>query len=126
MYTDETVLTYGKYKGKMLKEIPDEYFINVCTTGGEEQAELKKYIEANINRFVAVSLFALKKSPPIDFICLKRTYATKKAAMDSIVKPTSKSHKPVPIRAYECPECSGWHLSSKPDRGYQNKTTNKQ
>ncbi len=114
MYTDETVLDYGKYKNKKLKDIPSDYFINVCKTGGNEHTELKKYIEENIGRFPGISIFVFKHTNEfVPFICEKRTYPTKKAAMDSIAQPT-KQQKKKPIRAYECEKCSGWHLTSMP------------
>jgi hypothetical protein len=115
MYTDETILSYGRYKDKMLKDIPREYFINVYKSAGEEHAVLKQYVDANKEKYPELAIFFLRNNavPPVTFICNKRTYPTRKAAMDSIVKPTSKPKRPVPIRAYECPECSGWHLTSK-------------
>jgi uncharacterized protein (DUF3820 family)/uncharacterized protein YlaI len=121
MYTDETVLDYGKYKGKALKDIPKQYFVNTYRSGGDDHAALKEYIEANKEMFPELAIYFLKNSatPLVTFICDKRTYPTKKAAIDSIVKPTSKTSKPVPIRAYECPDCSGWHLTSKPDKRFE-------
>jgi uncharacterized protein (DUF3820 family)/uncharacterized protein YlaI len=116
MYTDETVLDYGKYKGKMLKDIPKDYFVNVYISGGDEHAKLKMYIEANLQKFpglTTIAWFNKKQDVMVEFKCNKRTYPTKKSAMDSIVIPKTKSNRPVPIRAYECPECSGWHLTSK-------------
>lgn len=123
MYTDETVLDYGKYKGKKLKDIPNQYFINIYRSGDDNHVALKEYIETNKERFHILVLHFIKKdlSPPVTFICEKRTYPTKKAAMDSIVKPISKPKKPVPIRAYECPECSGWHLTSKEIEKFKSK-----
>lgn len=123
MYTDETVLNYGKYKGKMIKDIPKDYFVNVFKTARYQQPELTEYIQANLYKFPDLTLIAWfnrKSDVLVQFKCNKRTYPTKKSAMDSIVKPKSKTDKKVPIRAYECKVCSGWHLTSKPDRRFQN------
>lgn len=117
MYTDETVLNYGKYKGKMIKDVPKDYLVNVHITGGDEHAELKEYIEANLDKLPGLTMlswFKKKRDVMVTFICNKRTFPTKKTAMDSIIKPTSKNQKKAPIRAYECPKCSGWHLTSMP------------
>lgn len=116
MYTEDTVLDYGKYKGKKIKDIPKDYMVNVHITGGEEHAELKKYIEANLYKYPGLthlSWFNKKSDVMVQFKCTKRTFPTKKSAMDSIVKPISMPKKPIPIRAYECEICSGWHLTSK-------------
>lgn len=121
MYTDETILDYGKYRNKKIKDIPKDYFVNVFITGGDQHVELKKYIEANLDKFPGLTMLAWfdkKQDVMVQFKCNKRTYPTKKSAMDSIVAPTTKSSRPVPIRAYECPECSGWHLTSKPDKRF--------
>lgn len=126
MYTEDTVLSYGKYKGKMIKDIPKDYMINVHITGGEEHAELKKYIEANLDKYPGLpflSWFNKKSYVMVTLKCTKRTYPTKKSAMDSIVKPKSKTDKKAPIRAYECPICSGWHLTSKPDRRFEKESS---
>lgn len=122
MYTDETILTYGSHKGKALKDIPKDYFVNVFKSGGDEHTDLKEYIEANIDKFPGLQFigwFKKKSSVMVQFKCDKRTFPTKKEAMISIVKPKSKTNKPIPIRAYECPECSGWHLTSKPDKRFE-------
>lgn len=119
MYTEDTVLNYGSYRGKMIKDLPTEYIINVYKTGGKEHSKLKEYIGDNISKYAALILYTHNKEP-VPFKCEKRTYPTKKAAMDSIVKSKSKTDKKVPIRAYECDTCSGWHLTSKPDRRFNN------
>jgi hypothetical protein len=121
MYTDETKLKYGKYRNTMIKDIPKEYLVNAFKTGGNEHDELKGYIESNIELFPGLAMVAWVKKKmncQITYKCAKRTFPTKKDAMDSIVKPKSKTNKPIPIRAYECPECSGWHLTSKPDKRF--------
>jgi len=33
--------------------------------------------------------------------------------LDLSGEPTA--HRRFPVRSYECPECSGWHLTSQPD-----------
>lgn len=125
MYTEETVLTYGRYTGKMIKDVPVDYLINVFKTGGDEHAALKEYMEANADKYPGLTLigwFKSKRNVMVDFKCIKRTFPTKKTAMDSIANPKSKQKGKRPIRAYECPVCSGWHLTSKPDPRFNTST----
>lgn len=122
MYTEDTVLDYGGYKNTRIKDLPSIYMINVYRSGGKEHEKLIEYIQANIEKFPILALYAKKGGKAIvTFKCDKRTFPTKKDAMESIVKPPTKTrNKPIPIRAYECPICSGYHLTSKPDRRFQN------
>lgn len=117
MYTDETLMPKGKYRLTKLKDVPANYLwtIWVCNGGGTDP-HLKEYIKANLQRIQNQKDWSkgLSGDTFVPFICEKRTYATRKAAMESIIKPTSKSQKKAPIRAYECPHCSGWHLTSMP------------
>lgn len=116
MYTDETLMPKGKYRLTKLKDVPANYLwtIWVCNGGGTDP-HLKEYIKANLDRIrEEKDVTILRDTEMVTFICEKRTYATRKAAMESIIKPTSKTQKKAPIRAYECPKCSGWHLTSMP------------
>lgn len=124
MYTDETILDYGGYKNTRIKDIPKIYLINVYRSGGKEHEKLIEYIQANIEKFPILALYVKKGGPVVTFKCDKRTFPTKKDAMESIVKPKTKTkNKSAPIRAYECPDCSMWHLTSKPDRRFDESIT---
>lgn len=125
-YTNETILTYGKYKMYRLKDVPPEYLINLWENnkGGFDE-HMRDYLKVNIERIKSKQL---KDKEPIDsnpeivlpvtFKCNKRTYATKKAALDSIIGKGEKKGKSRPVRAYECHKCSGWHLTSKSPTEY--------
>ena len=141
-YTDETILTYGKYKNRKLKDIPKEYLINIWKTSkGGGDTEMRVYLKDNIDRIKELHRRTRgvgsksKASAPkneisnqiVAFICNKRTFPTKKAALDSIVNKggkKGKKEKPMPVRAYYHPKCSGWHLTSKSLSQY-NKTIEK-
>lgn len=114
MYTDDSIMPNGKYKAWRLKDIPVKYFTTIWDNGGGGNPLLGEYIKNNLDRFRLTGKYSLEPpSAPITFSCKKRTYATKKIALENIIKPKSKQIKKAPIRAYECKKCSGWHLTSK-------------
>ena len=46
--------------------------------------------------------------------CKKVSFATEAGANADIIKIKNKSNrKTIPIRAYHCWKCNGWHLTSK-------------
>ncbi|WP_342627548.1 hypothetical protein AAC691_15450 [Nguyenibacter vanlangensis] len=53
--------------------------------------------------------------PTGEQVCVKARFPTEDAAraeLDTISRLSPRDHKPV--RAYECPLCKGWHLTSQP------------
>lgn len=118
MFTDDTILSFGKYKAYRLRDVPAFYLINLHKNGGGIDPDLRKYINDNIDSIRARFLDFPEPINRVTFICEKRTFPTKKDAMDSIKKP-AKQDKKRPIRAYECPKCSGWHLTSKEVEEYK-------
>lgn len=48
----------------------------------------------------------------------KRRYRDKADALRTVRGiALDSTREKIPVRAYECPVCNGWHISSKPDRG---------
>jgi len=114
MYTDETMLAKGKYKFWKLKEVPPKYFLNIHENGGSNDPDLKEWIINNLERLQANKESFGVAPPVVPFICDKRTFPTQKDAKASLAKIRNVSgENQKPIRAYECPICSGWHLTSK-------------
>lgn len=122
MYTDETIMPYGGYRGYPIKNIPIKYFENVLKNKKDARPELIEYIMANAKRLnIAIPNYTPKLNLPkyvraedlIPFICDKKTFPTKKDAQNSLktIRSVGGEHKK-PQRAYECPKCSGWHLTS--------------
>lgn len=116
MYTDDAILTFGKYKFTKLKQIPFEYLDALskscrCIPFPEE---FNKYVE---QRRVKADPIEVLKSPEVGFVCEKITYANQKIAKIALKRIrnicATKGGK-APIRTYECEKCSGWHLTSKP------------
>jgi uncharacterized protein (DUF3820 family) len=50
-YTDHTIMTFGKYAGQKLVNIPGKYFIYLLEKG-IAQGGLKKYIEENYDLII--------------------------------------------------------------------------
>lgn len=52
-----------------------------------------------------------------DNACGKRRYPTKNQALTTGLRALRKpGNETVDLRAYRCPKCKGWHLTSKTDR----------
>lgn len=43
----------------------------------------------------------------------KQAFATEREARDAIASRRQRERKPTPSRAYRCPHCGAWHLTSK-------------
>ncbi len=112
MYTDDTILTVGKYKFVRLSRVPPEYLIERYERKDYSSRELKEYIEANIEKIKARQA-GLIPTPEIVLPCEKITYASEKIAKASLhfIEALKQEHKK-PVRAYECKICGGWHLTS--------------
>jgi uncharacterized protein (DUF3820 family) len=111
MYTDTTVLSYGKYKFTALCRIPVDYLFLLYNNGVQDQ-ELKEYIEQNMERLM-MRKEGLIQPPALKFPCDKWTYITEKEAKKVLaeIRKVDQRHKK-PVRAYECDKCGGWHLTS--------------
>ena len=111
VFTDETILGFGKYKYFRLKDIPKEYLLNIHKNGCHFP-QLIQYIKDNLNE---IEHRKYVPRPLVPFICDKITYPTEKEAKFHLKSIKSKDHDhKIPQRAYECDRCSGWHLTSKP------------
>lgn len=55
----------------------------------------------------------------VSFPCNKRRFRDKKEAVASLhfIDRISPEDHHRPVRAYCCPKCKGWHLTSRPGRG---------
>jgi len=121
-YSDDTIMPYGGYRGFPVKNLPKKYLYNVLKDKKNARPEFIEYIIENAQRLgikipVDVPKLKLPKYVPpeemVQFICDKKTFATEKDARRSLktIRNAEGDNKK-PIRVYECPECSGWHLTS--------------
>jgi uncharacterized protein (DUF3820 family) len=129
MYSDTSILTFGKYKFKKLRDIPASYLIKLYNDKGINKPELREYIERNIERLKSeagygIDVIKVIKKPEVKkpeiikiptFVCDKVTFATEKIAKSRLREiNNARGNNKKPIRAYECEKCGGWHHTSIP------------
>lgn len=115
VYTEESIISVGKYKFTRIKNIPAEYLLKVYKNKGYPDKELLLYVENNIEH-----IKNKQENNIIDkktFLCNKIVYPTKAEAQYVLreIRKSGQTHKK-PIRAYECEYCGGWHHTSQPNR----------
>ncbi len=121
MYTDDTILTWGKHKFTSLKNIPASWLLSKHKCTGCADKELIQYIADNYGRLrereeqeKGVMFIKIAGKPPI---CDKYQYRdedqAKKHLREIRRKGPQSSRHILPVRAYPCPICNFWHLTSK-------------
>lgn len=113
-YTDQTVLTFGKYKFASLCRVSPGYLLDIFKNKSYPNNDLKGYIENNIDLILSrergTALISVLELP-----CSKIQFATEALAKEELRRIQSLNQEGVkPVRAYECPQCSAWHLTKKP------------
>lgn len=115
-YTDNSILTNGKYKFVSLFRVPAEYLLNIYfkenKNGKYPDRELIAYIESNLEKLKQEKGLE-KKVLPVERLCEKLVFPSKKDAKFALnqIKEEKQEHKK-PVRTYECERCGGWHLTS--------------
>lgn len=110
-YTDNTILTKGKYKFTKLCRVPPQYLIGLFNNGDKSDPELYEYVKQNSIE-ILLRLNGKIKPPRLN-VCQKFYFSSEEEAkkeIKRIAKLSQKNEKPK--RAYECEKCSGWHLTS--------------
>lgn len=113
MYTDNTILTFGKYKFTKLCRVPILYLTNIYNNKSISDKEFLLYIENRLKGRIVI-----EKN---EITCQKFPLFSEKLAKEHlkrIANEKSKGNKK-PIRAYECQKCGGWHLTSKTIEEYE-------
>lgn len=112
MYTDDTLLTFGKHRFTKLCRVPADYLYSVYKNKSYQNNELKEYIINNLENII-LRMEGILQPPPLDFPCEKISYSKEKDAKQVLQKITvlEQIHKK-PIRVYECEKCGQWHLTS--------------
>lgn len=127
-YNEDSILTYGKHKSCRIRDIPEQYLITLYwNRGSPPDLQLKEYMErvydiksGNVWKRKEIAIpEPPKKGIPL---CPKMYWPTQKAAKEALKKiRESKGDHKKPIRTYECPFCSGWHLTSIPMEIFKSK-----
>ncbi len=130
MYTDDTILTFGKYKFIKLCRVPADYLLafhkQYNPNHKKANKELFEYIENNLEKIKARQEGKII-SPPLEIGYKTTGRFVQLVCKDSnkIIFPSEKDAKheirriqnleqenKKPVRAYECEKCGGWHLTS--------------
>lgn len=113
MYTDNTIMTFGKYKFHSLCRVPAQYLLQLHEQKYPNK-ELMQYIEDNMSIILAKKEGKIK-APILLKPCNKITYSNEKDAKFELkkIRQNIQEHKK-PERCYECEKCGGWHLTSIP------------
>lgn len=110
-YTDNTILTKGKYKFTKLCRVPPQYLIDLFNHGDKRDPELYDYVKENSLK-ILLRLNGEMETPK--FIkCQKIAFPTEKDAKKEIRRISETKSKLKPQRAYQCEKCGGYHLTSK-------------
>jgi hypothetical protein len=121
MYTDNSMLTTGKYKYISLCRVPPEYLLEIFKNKKHPNKELLEYIENNMEK-IKGRLIGEIPIPELVLPCEKIMYPSEKAAKTEIrrIEKLEQENKK-PVRAYECEKCGAWHLTSIPFEKWEKK-----
>lgn len=121
MYTDDTILTWGRYKFTALKRIPASWLLSKHKSKGIHDMVLVEWVADNFERLKEREEREKKGEKPeeLPLPCTKNTYSSEEQAKKHLkeIRRYAESHEQknhIPVRAYPCPFCKGWHLSSRP------------
>lgn len=110
-YTDNTIITKGKYKFTKLCRVPPQYLIDLFNHGDKTDPELYDYVKENAVQ-ILLRLNGQLRTPKF-ITCQKITFPTQKDAKKELRRIAETKSKTKPQREYECVKCGGWHLTSK-------------
>lgn len=101
-----------------MPQVPIDYLKNLSKDKAVamQYPQIKEYVDYIERTELAALLKEKLESELSTSKCAKITYATEAIAKAELsrIKSREQKHKK-PYRAYECPDCGGWHLTSKED-----------
>lgn len=118
-YNDNSLMMFGKYKFVALSRVPATYLLRLYANRNHPDKKLLKYIGDNILD-IRSRLYRGERKEKVNFTCDKFIYLTEseaKIALNSMDRHGEDAK--IPVRAYECDKCTGWHLTSIPLHEYK-------
>ncbi len=130
---DNSIIIFGKYKGKKISTLPTTYLMGLYGTfkSNNEYPPLVTYLKEFLNikevpkQIAKIVKDVEEKSSIIiikqfrnktEMFCTvenKIMYATEKDAKTELRRIANTDSPKKPIRSYECNSCGGFHLTSK-------------
>ena len=130
MITEESIMQFGKYKGKPLNTISDIYLKNFLRSNHYngchgELKELLDYLETKYGILTKASEEFEESINLVLNMCPKEVFTTESDARYRLkyINSFKSTHK-LPQRVYQYEKCGFWHLTSKEDRNYAFKSDN--
>ena len=119
MYTDETILTKGKFKFTALCRVPPTYLLQIYKKKNKSNPELYEYVVNNLP-LIEGRLNGTIEIPEFSLECKKIVYNSEKVAKIELsrIRNLTQHHKK-PVRVYACSNCGGYHLTSMPIELYR-------
>ena len=128
MYTQETVLRYGKYRKFKLADVPLEYLYEIYKSKSWPDPALHEYLETHFVKlgfFKDIKVNGQKTTTTLFrkkiYSCDKETYANEKWARIALDSQNRHVNGPKrsKMRCYYCDRCGLWHLTSMSQEVWQ-------
>ena len=119
MYTDNTPISWGKYKFTALRRIPAKWLLGKHKSTGIHDQELVQWVADNFDRLKEREEIEKSAGFPeqITNPCTKYQYSSQEQAEKHLRQIISKGQQynnhVLPSRAYKCDKCPFYHLTSK-------------
>lgn len=114
MYTDNTLLTSGKYPFVRLGRVPARYLLKIYKANNQQDKQLHEYIATHLEELKARK-DRLVEAPLPTLRCNKQSFFSEKVAKEALhLIMNREQDRKKPVRTYECARCGGWHLTSIP------------
>lgn len=119
MYSEDSILRYGKYRSYRLAEVPASYLQAVYLSRSWPDPDLYAYVESHAEQIGVSTIVEDQKrkkqpgpaSPRRKKFCDKVAYPTEQWARQALDAMNVRSRR-FRMRCYYCDQCNLWHLTS--------------